>query len=312
MNWPEIEVRYLDYLERQGYSERSFANYRRSLRQFAKWCQEEGLKDWQDLTSQELEGYQSYLMLRRSGSKRTRHPRLLSAVTRNRILSELKTLFRYLKKQEILTENPAADLELSRLVKKLPGRVLSIREMRLLLEVVPASEVGLRDLAMLEILYTCALRRSELMGLGVEDCWLQENVLKVLGKGSKERLVPLLPSTLQALEIYLRQVRVRWPGTGSRLWWCPDGSLLQDRAFMDNVCKYGQQAGLTQKLHFHLFRHTCATHLLKGKADLRSIQVLLGHAQLNTTAIYTRVDLTDLKRVMRVCHPREKDLDALE
>ena len=204
MNWPEIEVRYLDYLERQGYSERSFANYRRSLRQFAKWCQEEGLKDWQDLTSQELEGYQSYLMLRRSGSKRTRHPRLLSAVTRNRILSELKTLFRYLKKQEILTENPAADLELSRLVKKLPGRVLSIREMRLLLEVVPASEVGLRDLAMLEILYTCALRRSELMGLGLEDCWLQESVLKVLGKGSKERLVPLLPSTLQALEIYLR------------------------------------------------------------------------------------------------------------
>ena len=81
---------------------------------------------------------------------------------------------------------------------------------------------------------------------------------------------------------------------------------------MDNVCKYGQQAGLTQKLHFHLFRHTCATHLLKGKADLRSIQVLLGHAQLNTTAIYTRVDLTDLKRVMRECHPREKDLDALE
>lgn len=300
------------YLRRRGYSEFTIRNYRQTLHQLMLWMEQQGLEDWKQLTRQHLEQYQNYLMFRPSLTNRRATPRVLTVRTRNRIVSELKSFFQFLRKSGYLAQNLASDLELAKVPKRLPKRVLSVCEIQRLLASIPNHPIGIRDRAMIEVLYGIGLRRSELMNLRLEDCWLDEPALRIVGKGSKERIVPLAPAVLAGLQRYLTEVRPRWAAAGvTHVWVSAHGGPTNDQEFLKHLRSYGKLARIEKRLHFHLFRHTCATHLLRGKADIRSIQVLLGHAKLDTTAIYTRVDTNDLLRVLRECHPREADPDAL-
>ncbi len=254
--------------------------------------------------------YQMHLMLRPVIQNRRAQPRTMNAGGRNTVLAHLRSFFRYLKKAGRLLSNPALELENCRKTRQLPKNILSVPEIARLLAVVPRdSPSGLRDLAVLEVLYSTGVRRAELLGLNLSDLRLGESMLYVMGKGSKERVVPLGKAACEAVQRYLKESRpVLIKGETQALF---VSACHGDRAtvyeILPAIRRYAKQAKIKKKVNLHLFRHTCATHLLRGGADLRCIQTLLGHSELSTTAIYTRVDLTDLKKTLKRCHPREKD-----
>jgi integrase/recombinase XerD len=298
-------------MQRRGLSERSRYCYRCDLLLFVKWVEEKGeLKQPGDLTSGVLEQYQLHLMLRRCLNKKTVHPRRMTAGSRNRHLAELKSFFRFLKRSHRLLSNPSADLEPARERKRLPRAILSVPEVARLLEAVPKdSPTGLRDWAALELLYGTGLRRRELLQLELGDLRLGEELVHILGKGDRERLVPMGAAARRALSRYLNEgrgalLKGRHPKVFVSSW---HGGPVSDRELLRSLREHAARAGLQKKLSFHQFRHTCATHLLRGGADLRTIQELLGHSQLQTTALYTRVEIGDLRKALQECHPREQD-----
>ncbi|MBS2037986.1 tyrosine-type recombinase/integrase [bacterium] len=298
-------------LRRRDYAERTIHSYCGSLLMFAAWVEQQAdLKTPGDLTTSALEKYQMHLMLRPTVQNRRAQARTMTAGGRNTVLAHLRSFFRYLKKAGRLLGNPALELENSRKTKRLPRNILSVPEVARLLAVVPRqSPSGLRDLAVLEVLYSTGVRRAELLGLNLQDLRLSESMLYVMGKGSKERVVPLGKAATEALQRYLKESRpvlVRGDHHALFVSACHGGRLSVDE-IVPPIRNYAKQARIKKKVNLHLFRHTCATHLLRGGADLRCIQTLLGHSELSTTAIYTRVDLTDLKKTLKRCHPREKD-----
>jgi integrase/recombinase XerD len=298
-------------LRRRSYAERTIHSYCGGLLLFVAWVETQAdLKTPGDLTTSALERYQMHLMLRPAIQNRRAQARTMTAGGRNTALAQLRTFFRYLKKAGRLLGNPALELENSRKTRRLPRNILSVPEVARLLAIVPRhSPSGIRDLAVLEVLYSTGVRRTELLGLNLPDLRLSESMLYVMGKGSKERVVPLGKAATEALQRYLAESRpVLKKGDHQALFVSAShGGRLSVDEIMPVIRDYAKQARIKKKVNLHLFRHTCATHLLRGGADLRCIQTLLGHSELSTTAIYTRVDLTDLKRTLKRCHPREKD-----
>jgi len=298
-------------MQRRGLSERSRYCYRCDLLLFVKWVEEQAeLKQPGDLTSGVLEQYQLHLMLRRCLNKKTVHPRRMTAGSRNRHLAELKSFFRFLKRSHRLLSNPSADLEPARERKRLPRVILSVPEVARLLEAVPKdSPTGLRDWAALELLYGTGLRRRELLQLELGDLRLGEELVHILGKGDRERLVPMGAAARRAVVRYLAEGRPLLARGDHRrlLVSASHGGPVSQEELMRNLRQHAQQAGIAKRVGFHLFRHSFATHLLRGGADLRSIQTLLGHAHLETTAKYTHIELSDLRKTLQECHPREKD-----
>ena len=298
-------------LRRRDYAERTIHSYCGGLLLFVAWVEtQDDLKMPGDLTTSALERYQMHLMLRPAIQNRRAQARTMTAGGRNTALAQLRTFFRYLKKAGRLLGNPALELENSRKTRRLPRNILSVPEVARLLAIVPRhSPSGIRDLAVLEVLYSTGVRRAELLGLNLPDLRLSESMLYVMGKGSKERVVPLGKAATEALQRYLKESRpVLVRGNHQALFVSAShGGRLSVDEIMPLIKNYAKQARIKKKVGLHLFRHTCATHLLRGGADLRCIQTLLGHSELSTTAIYTRVDLTDLKKTLKRCHPREKD-----
>ena len=298
-------------LRRRDYAERTIHSYCGGLLLFVAWVEtQDDLKMPGDLTTSALERYQMHLMLRPAIQNRRAQARTMTAGGRNTALAQLRTFFRYLKKAGRLLGNPALELENSRKTRRLPRNILSVPEVARLLAIVPRhSPSGIRDLAVLEVLYSTGVRRAELLGLNLPDLRLSESMLYVMGKGSKERVVPLGKAATEALQRYLKESRpVLVRGNHQALFVSAShGGRLSVDEIMPLIKNYAKQARIKKKVGLHLFRHTCATHLLRGGADLRCIQTLLGHSDLSTTAIYTRVDLTDLKITLKRCHPREKD-----
>lgn len=306
---------FIGNLRRRNYADRTQDSYRKDLLQWIVWVkQQPKLRALTDLDSTALESYQNHLMLRPIISNRYKHPRTLSVGSRNRHLAVLKSFFRFLFKNNHLLSNPAADLESAREPQRLPKSVLSIPEMERFFGVIPKdTDAGIRDLAGLEVLYGTGIRRQEFLSLKLTDLLLDDQMIRVWGKGQKERMLPLGGSAYRILRIYLSSVRSKVAVKGnplvfiSVLW----GTPLSEKHFCKRLRRYAKEAGITKKVSLHTFRHSFATHLLQNGADLRAIQTLLGHSNLETTAIYTRVDITDLKKVVRRCHPRELDADAL-
>lgn len=298
-------------MRRRDYADRSIDSYCKSLLLFVNWVESQAdLKAPGELTTSALERYQMHLMLRPTLNQQHSQPRTMTAGGRNTALAHLRSFFRYLKKAGRLLGNPALDLENCRKTRQLPRGILSVPEVARLLAVVPRhSASGLRDLAVLEVLYSAGIRRAELVGLNLPDLRLGEALLYVMGKGRRERVVPLGKAATQAVQRYLEESRpLLARGEHQALF---VSAHHGGRASVDELSHaiktYARLAKIKKRVNFHLFRHTCATHLLRGGADLRSIQTLLGHAELSTTAIYTRVDLSDLKKTMKRCHPREKE-----
>lgn len=230
----------------------------------------------------------------------------LSPRSRARTLSAVRMFHRFLLAEGYATTNPTALIEAPRAGGKLP-EFLSLREVERLLGA-PAGEESaeLRDRAMLELLYATGLRVSELVSLTLRTVNLEAGYLLTLGKGGKERLVPLGDAAIGAVRRYLTGARHRLERGGrcEALFLTRLGEGMSRQAFWNIIRKRARQAGISRNISPHTLRHSFATHLLENGADLRSVQIMLGHADLSTTQIYTHVTRERLKRIHEECHPR--------
>jgi integrase/recombinase XerD len=230
----------------------------------------------------------------------------LGPATIRRHVSAVRTYFRFAVADGLVTSDPSDRLEAPRRGRKLPD-TLSVEQVARVLEAPPVEDpLAWRDRALLELAYGAGLRVSELCGLTLGDLWLDDQVVRVLGKGSKERIVPIGRTVIGAAAVYLRQLRplLDRGESGNRLLLNARGRPLSRVGAWGIVKKAAARAGVTKRVTPHTFRHSFATHLLEGGADLRAVQEMLGHADLSTTQIYTHVDREYLRSVHRQYHPR--------
>jgi site-specific recombinase XerD len=275
-------------------------NYSQDVVRFLRFLVEEGIGDLSAATREVLLGYSVKLQ-----TVETRAGVLLSASSVASALAALRFFFSWLVKNGCLLQDPSIGLVRPRRSLRLP-RVLTVGEALRLVRAQPKTILGLRDRALLELLYGCGLRRSEAARLQLTDLDLEERLLLVRqGKGRKDRYVPLGKKAAAAVREYLEQARPRLVRHDSRaLLLTRHGAALSPEQVTRSVRLLGRKLGL--KVHAHLLRHTCATHLLRGRADIRHIQRLLGHESLKSTERYTRVEIQDLRAVLARCHPREQ------
>jgi tyrosine recombinase XerC/tyrosine recombinase XerD len=232
----------------------------------------------------------------------------LSRSTMARKLAALRSFVKYLCRENILEGNPIANISTPKQEKKLP-RFLYPLETSLLMEAPDTGKVaGLRDKAILETLYAAGVRVSELVGINIPDLELGERWIKIRGKGGKERLAPLGEQALRALNIYLQKGRPYLAAASDTatdaLFLNKSGSRLSVRSIRNIINKYVDQLAINQKVSPHTLRHSFATHMLNGGADLRSVQELLGHVKLSTTQIYTHLTKDRIKTIHEETHPR--------
>ena len=230
----------------------------------------------------------------------------LSPASINRKISGIKTFYRFLLSSKVISANPAQELELLKVRRKLPF-VLSVDEVSAILESADRkTPLGLRDRVCLEILYSSGLRISELLSMKISDLKMSENMVSIIGKGNKQRLVPFGNQAKRAIEAYLDTGRhaLLKKKSSQFLILNARGGKLSRMGFSKVLNKYRVASGIRKRVTAHTFRHSFATHLLEGGADLRAVQELLGHADISTTQIYTHVDREYLKEVHRLHHPR--------
>jgi integrase/recombinase XerC len=271
--------------------------YQREVEQFVDFCQKNlACLQPQQVTPAFLRTYLAHL-----------HQRGLARTSLQRALACLRTYFRFLAREGQVASNPARLLPTPKAPKRLP-QVPTAAELSDMLDQLPSTPQGLRDRVALELLYGCGLRASELVSLNVEDLDLPRRLLRVMGKGGKERVVPFGRKAEEALRAYLpvrSQLRKRLPPQEDEpLLVSLQGRRLSDRSLRRIVQKATWQLAIAQRLHPHTLRHAFATHLLEAGMDLRAIQELLGHASLATTQRYTHVDLAHLMEVYRKAHPK--------
>jgi integrase/recombinase XerD len=229
-----------------------------------------------------------------------------SVRTTARRLSTLRRLYQYLVREGRMSQDPTALVEAPRIGRPLP-KSLTEKEVELLLHAPdPATPAGLRDRAMLELLYATGLRVSELVGLRFDQLNLRQGVVRVVGKGNKERLVPLGEEAIGWMDRYLREARadLQKGRTDAVLFPGGRGGSLTRQAFWHSLRRYARRAGIPKVVSPHVLRHAFATHLLNHGADLRVVQMLLGHSDVSTTQIYTHVARERLKRLHAEHHPR--------
>lgn len=230
----------------------------------------------------------------------------LSSATRARRLSALKTFYGYLEREEMIDTNPTVNLDSPKAERRLPG-VLSPEDVVRLIETPDVTTwTGIRDRAMLEMIYATGLRVSELCHLTINDWWAEPPRVRCIGKGGKERYVPMGRTALEWLTRYLDSVRPRLQSrkSGDVLFVNRRGAPLTRQGFWKILKKYGVQAHIDQVLTPHTMRHSFATHLLENGADLRAVQEMLGHQDISTTQIYTHVSRARLRPVYDQAHPR--------
>jgi integrase/recombinase XerD len=222
-----------------------------------------------------------------------------------RYVSSLRGLFRYLRASRHIAVDPTELLESPKKRAKLPV-VLTREEIERLLAAPKADELaGLRDRAMLYTMYACGLRVSELVGLRLRDVAIEQGIVRVSGKGGKQRLVPIGDAALQLVTAYLQGVRGLWAEPSEeRVFVTPQGHGMTRQAFWKIVRRYTIEAGIVKAVSPHKLRHSFATHLLSGGADLRAVQAMLGHADISTTQVYTHVMANQLKSMHARYHPR--------
>jgi integrase/recombinase XerD len=231
----------------------------------------------------------------------------VQASTQARIISGLKAFFGYLFEEQIIKDNPTALLETPKLVRKLPD-TLSIHDIDKMISMIDASTPeGMRNKAIIEVLYSCGLRVSELTDLKISNVYADTEFVKVVGKGDKERIVPIGNTALKLIEIYVNEVRVHVDikrGHEDYIFLNRFGAKLSRVSIFNLIKKLAELAGLRKTVSPHTLRHSFATHLIEGGADLRAIQEMLGHASITTTEIYTHLDRDYLKTVIKEYHPR--------
>jgi len=287
---------FLDALwSERGLSQNTLSAYGRDLKAFSIWLHKTS-KNLQQVSNSDLQGYIAFQG--KKGSK---------ASTMARVISSLRRYFRYQLREGRIEEDPSALIESPKLGRSLPG-TLSESQIDALLDAPDIDDpIGLRDRAMLELLYATGLRVSELVSLEYSQISLQQGVVRVIGKGNKERLVPMGDEAVSWLTKYREEARpelMKGKGVCPYLFVTRRASNMTRQAFWYLIKRYALFAGISQKISPHTLRHAFATHLLNHGADLRVVQLLLGHSDLSTTQIYTHVAKARLQALHQEHHPR--------
>lgn len=294
--------RFLEWSAVRGYSQRTIEIRERHTKSFIRWCDERSLNMPQEVTPQILERYQRYLYYYR---KKDGNP--LSLATQSQRLQPLKSFFKWLAKENHILYNPASELEMPRQHRRLPQHILTPDEVDTILnQTLLHGEIGIRDRAIIETLYSTGIRRSEAANLKLYDIDLANGSLMVReGKGKKDRMVPIGRRACSWLTKYLEEVR---PGLALSpddgvLFLTEYGQPMIKNRMSDMVKKHILAAGIGKPGACHIFRHSMATHMLENGADIRHIQLILGHSVLTTTEIYTQVSIRKLKEIHALTHP---------
>ncbi len=287
--------RFLSYLAvERGLSANTLAAYSSDLQEIKGFLRAKGIANWDELTRDHISGYLQTLAARLSDRSKARR------------IAALRSFFKHLQTLGAIRDNPAARITFPKAGLSLP-KVLSGPEVEALLQQPDVVQpLGKRDKAMLELLYATGLRVSELTDLQLRQLHLDPGYLVVLGKGGKERLVPLGEWAAEALKVYLEEGRSLLLKGGSRpeIFLNHRGKNLSRQGVWKIIKHYALQAKIRQNISPHMLRHSFATHLLEHGADLRSLQTMLGHADISTTQIYTHVARTRLKEIHHKYHPR--------
>ena len=301
---------FAEKLELLGYSKRVIKDYPALLRLFFKYLEkEENIQALANITTEHITGYHCFLQY-------TKHRKdiYLSTNTIRSRLGAVKTFFTLMHEEGIIEKDLGKQVTVPKRKKDLPRHVPSEQDMKILLDSIETKNpITTRDKAMLELLYATGIRNEELRTCTIDNLDVQEKTLFITGKGSKDRIVPVGDWVLPYLMEYLAIARpklLKQKNSTTLLFISKNGKQLTEGNLCDLVHKYAIKAGLFYTITPHSFRHACGTHLLKAGADIRYVQELLGHADLSSTQIYTKLDLTFLKKAHTKFHPRQRDHDA--
>lgn len=288
--------RFIHYLAvERGLAQNTLESYARDLNAYIEFLKRSGIVDLNQTRRANIIAYLAELQ---------RKGRATTTISRN--LASLRAFYGFLLRDGLLDGDPTANLESPKIEKRLP-KVLTVGEVESLLEGPDQGTVaGIRDKAMLELLYATGIRVSELVSLNISDVNLNMGFLKCYGKGSKERIIPLGTVALQSVSEYIMQSRVKFERNPSEesLFLNHHGQRLSRQGFWKIIKKYAHCAAIDKEITPHTLRHSFATHLLENGADLRAVQEMLGHADISTTQIYTHLTKSRLKEVYAKAHPR--------
>jgi integrase/recombinase XerD len=296
------QARFLTWTMAIGLSVQTASIRRAALDRFLGWCEVNGIEEASQVTRRALEDYQLFLAGRRKSNGD--HLALSTQATR---LHPVRAFCRWLARERLLSFDASADLVMPRLPRRLPRWVSSVAQVeRVLAQPDVTRPAGIRDRAMLEVLYSTALRRMELVRLQVHDVDIVGGVVRVTaGKGGRDRVVPIGGRAISWLSAYLVEARpLMLPRHREETLFVTDyGEPFGKNRLGDLARRYFRKAGVVAPGACHLFRHACATHMLENGADIRFIQSMLGHADLSTTQVYTRVSIAKLRAVHAATHP---------
>ena len=277
-------------------SKNTVSSYKNDITAFISYMKNKGKEDPSIISSNDIGGF--FKTLNELG---------LSGSSSARYFSSLKGFFLYLLKNKYILKNPIEKITAPKIAKRLPG-VLDVNEIDKILSAPEVNDkLGLRDKAILELFYACGTRVSELIDLKVNDLFFDDEIIRVFGKGSKERLIPIGSSAINWVGEYLKKSRpllMKKSKSENNLFLNSRGSKLSRMGVWKIIDLYVKEAGIEKEVHPHTFRHSFATHLLEGGADLRAVQEMLGHADISTTQIYTHVDRDYIKQIHKQYHPR--------
>jgi len=294
---------FINYLKlEKSLSQNTIDSYNFDLELFLSFLQQESkVSSFAKINGNTIQEYINFLR-----NKKSKNESRYSDKSINRYLSTMKSFFSFLESEKIIKINPAENLDSPRVSRELPV-VLNLDEINALLDAPDISDkFGLRDRAILELMYASGLRVSEVITITLKDLYFKDGYVRIFGKGSKERIVPTGSYAIKFVEKYLKESRIAFKKsyTEDYLFLNFRGRKLSRMAVWNIITKYASKAGIKKEIHPHTLRHTFATHLLEGGADIRIIQEMLGHTDISTTQIYTHIESSYLKEIHKTYHPR--------
>ncbi|MCM0614286.1 tyrosine recombinase XerC [Marinobacter sediminum] len=276
------------------HSPRTCDSYQRDLTRLAAWLWHDQCGEWRKVSSHDLRRYVATLSREGLGGR---------SIARH--LSSSRRFYQFLLRERLATDNPALDIRAPKSGRRLP-KVADVDQLSHLLDASPDDPLEVRDLCMFELMYSSGLRLSELAGLNLDSVDPKGGEIRVLGKGSKERILPVGSKALAALKAWLPLRTALAPEPEQALFVSRRGDRLSRRSIQARLSRWGVAKGADQKMHPHMLRHSFASHMLESSGDLRAVQELLGHADIATTQVYTHLDFQHLARVYDQSHPRAR------
>lgn len=275
-------------------SENTRKAYLRDMSDFSSYCQDHDIEKWTDMDGRRMRAFVA-----------ERHRQGLGGRSLQRRLSAIRAFYRFLVRRGLAENNPAQGIITPKTGRKLP-RVLDVDQSTQLVEIEEQDSLALRDRAILELMYSCGLRLSELVGLDLSSIDQGDAVVTVTGKGNKTRMLPVGSHALTALGKWLKEREKMAKAGEQALFVSKRGSRISSRSVQQRLRQWAVRQGLQSHVHPHMLRHSFATHILESSSDLRAVQELLGHADISTTQVYTHLDFQHLAQVYDEAHPRAR------